>query len=112
MRGWTFVNESDCAKAIWAKGPLTVQFNLTRPCPYFNQIMATTAASIVSKRFVEEHGGTVEGMRNPYLSDQHLRHRPLSTVPVSTGRVRGLGHDSMPIGARGRRSPTSTSPSS
>jgi peptide/nickel transport system substrate-binding protein len=67
--GMTYVNESDCAKAIWASGPLTVQFNLTRPCPYFNQIMATPAASIVSKRFVEEHGGTREGMRNPYLQN-------------------------------------------
>ncbi len=58
-----------CAKAIWANGPLTVQFNLTRPCPYFNQIMATPAASIVSKRFVEENGGTVAGMPNPYLQN-------------------------------------------
>ncbi len=67
--GMGHVNESECAQAIWASGPLTVQFNLTRPCPYFNHIMATPAASIVSKRFVEEHGGTVPGERNAYLAN-------------------------------------------
>ena len=79
-----YVNESDCAKAIWAKGPLTVQFNLTRPCPYFNHIMATTAASIVSKRFVEEHGGTVARVC-PTLT---FRTIPAAPVPIRLSQFR------------------------
>jgi peptide/nickel transport system substrate-binding protein len=59
-----FIPESECAKAIWAKGPLEVQFNLTRPYPAFNSVMAYTVSSVISKRFVEECGGIVPGEQN------------------------------------------------
>jgi peptide/nickel transport system substrate-binding protein len=83
--GMAYVNGSECAKAIWAKGPLEVQFNLSEPRTSFNQIMATTGASVVSKRFVEEHGGIVQGERNAYLENNTCGTGPYRLSGYSPG---------------------------
>lgn len=91
--GMAYVNGSECAKAIWARGPLEVQFNLTEPHASFNQIVATTCASVVSKRFVEEHGGIVPGERNAYLQDHTCGTGPYRLSGYSPGSYVALGRN-------------------
>ncbi len=57
----SYVNESECAKAIWAVDGDTVQFNLTMPYPGFLSILAYPVCSVVSKSFVEGNGGMSRG---------------------------------------------------
>jgi peptide/nickel transport system substrate-binding protein len=45
---------------IWAKNDYTVQFNLTLPCLFWNYVITYTIGDIISKDFVEAHGGLTE----------------------------------------------------
>lgn len=51
------ITQEMCDAAIWAKGKYEVQFNLTTPYAPFLSALAFNAGSIVSKAYVEEHGG-------------------------------------------------------
>lgn len=48
----------------------TVKFRLTHPAPAFLQICAYTVMAIVSKDYVEAHGGVVNGQHNDWM-DKH-----------------------------------------
>jgi peptide/nickel transport system substrate-binding protein len=63
-----YVNQSECAKAIWAVDGDTVQFNLTMAYPAFNYIMAYTVGSVVSKKFVEDNGGIELGEQSQFMN--------------------------------------------
>ncbi len=63
-----YVNQSECAKGIWAVDGDTVQFNLTMPYPAFNYIMAYTVGSVVSKKFVEDNGGITLGEQSQFMN--------------------------------------------
>ncbi len=55
-----------------------VTFRLTHPYPAFLTIMAYTVASIVSKNWVESHGGITPGVRNTYLTTHMMGTGPYS----------------------------------
>jgi len=57
-------------QAIVKVNSTAVVFRLTHPYPGFLKIAATTVMSIVSRGFVEAHGGIVSGEHNGYM-DQH-----------------------------------------
>jgi len=46
---------------------MSVKFRLTHPYSGFLSILSTTVGSIVSKEFVEAHGGVVNGLWNEYM---------------------------------------------
>ncbi len=54
----TEVSQADLDAAIWASDTMTVQLNLTSAYPAFIYCMAYTVASIVSKKYVMDNGGT------------------------------------------------------
>jgi peptide/nickel transport system substrate-binding protein len=54
---YTFINQTLLDKHIWASNATTIQFNLTSPYPAFLYTLAFNGASIVSKAYVEAHGG-------------------------------------------------------
>ncbi len=71
--GYDHVLNEDDIKAVSevvveAVGDYTVVFHLTHAYPGFLKIMATTVASVVSKDFVEAHGGIIGGTANDYMN--------------------------------------------
>ena len=54
-------------------GNYTVQFRLTSPYPGFTHILAATVGSIVSKDYVEAHGGIENGDWNDHMWN-HMWH--------------------------------------
>ncbi len=53
--------------AVWAKDTYAVQFNLTFAYPAFIYVLAFNACSIVSKDYVEAHGGVVANTHNDHM---------------------------------------------
>jgi peptide/nickel transport system substrate-binding protein len=74
--GWSHViNENDVKNvteaAVIKVNDTAVKFKLLKPYPGFLQIMAYTVGDIVSKDFVEAHGGVVGATHNDYMA-QHM----------------------------------------
>jgi peptide/nickel transport system substrate-binding protein len=63
----------------------TVTFRLTHPYPGFLTIMAYTVGSIVSKTFVEAHGGIVNTEHNQYMDENTCGTGPYSLVSWEKG---------------------------
>lgn len=65
----------------------TVQVNLIQAFPAFIQVMAHSVASIISKKFVEEHGGVVRGEEyNSYLANHECGTGPFTLKEWKVGQ--------------------------
>jgi peptide/nickel transport system substrate-binding protein len=65
----------------------TVVVHLIQPYPAFNQAMAHSVASIISKTFVEAHGGVVRGQAyNPYLANHECGTGPFTLKEWKVGQ--------------------------
>ncbi len=63
----TEITWNDVRAAVWAKDTYAVQFNLTFAYPAFIYVLAFNACSIVSKDYVEAHGGVVANTHNDHM---------------------------------------------
>ncbi len=61
------VELSEIEAAIFKTGAMTVVLKLTHPYPAFLSILATPVGSIVSKEYVESHGGTQSLTANAWM---------------------------------------------
>jgi peptide/nickel transport system substrate-binding protein len=73
-------NQSSIDNAITITDANTVVFHLITPYPAFLYCMAFTEASIVSKAYVEAHGGIVKETRNEWMSRHEAGTGPYSLV--------------------------------
>ena len=88
--GYDHVLTEDDIKAVSevvveAVGDYTVVFHLTHAYPGFLKIMATTVASVVSKDFVEAHGGIIGGTANDYMNVNTCGSGPFELVDWEFG---------------------------
>jgi len=89
-QGWNHkINENDVknvSEAVVLKVSDTqVKFRLTHPYPGFMAVMAYTVASVVSKDFVEAHGGIVGGKHNTYMEQHTCGSGPYELVSWEVG---------------------------
>jgi peptide/nickel transport system substrate-binding protein len=89
-QGWNHkINENDVknvSEAVVLKvSDTAVKFRLTHPYPGFMAVMAYTIASVVSKDFVELHGGIVGGKHNTYMEQHTCGTGPYSLVTWEVG---------------------------
>ncbi len=70
---------------IEATGEYTLQLTLERAYPAFLYIMAYTLCSVVSKNFVMNHGGVVEGQRNQYMDEHAMGTGPYRFIDWARG---------------------------
>jgi peptide/nickel transport system substrate-binding protein len=61
------LDATEIANSVEITGPMQVTIHLLKPYPAFIYVMAYTEASIVSKEFVEAHGGVVVNTDNEYM---------------------------------------------
>jgi peptide/nickel transport system substrate-binding protein len=88
--GWDHVLTEDDVKAVAEAAVLkvnnfTVEFRLTHPYPGFLSITAHTVCSIVSKDFVEAHGGIVGGEQNAYMNEHTCGTGPYELMNWTVG---------------------------
>jgi peptide/nickel transport system substrate-binding protein len=76
----TYANQSMIDNAIATPDSNTVVFHLTTPYPAFLYCMAFTEASIVSKAYVEAHGGITPGQDNAYMQRHECGTGPYELV--------------------------------
>jgi len=62
------VDPAEVNASIIKVDSLTVTFNLVRPYAPFLSVMAYTVGSIVSKKYVEDHGGYAPLTKNPFMN--------------------------------------------
>lgn len=78
--GLSSANQSQLDTAITTPDANTVVFHLTTPYSAFLYCMAYTEASIVSKAYVEAHGGIVKETRNSWMITHEAGTGPYSLV--------------------------------
>jgi peptide/nickel transport system substrate-binding protein len=85
---WVITNEdvkNASEAAAYKVDASTVTFRLTHPYPGFIYICAYTILSIVSKTFVEAHGGITDGGHNDYMDSHTCGTGPYQLVEWTKG---------------------------
>ena len=90
VQGWDHViNENDVKNVseavVLRVNDTAVKFRLTHPYPGFIPVMAYTIGNIVSKDFVEAHGGIVGGTHNTYMEQHTCGTGPYQLVTWEVG---------------------------
>ena len=78
--GLSSVNQSQIDAAITTPDVNTIVFHLASPYSAFLYCMANTEASIVSKSYVEDHGGIVKETRNSWMITHEAGTGPYTLV--------------------------------
>ena len=76
------INATELDEHIWAHDN-KVQFNLTQPYPAFLSALAFNAASIVSEKFVEDHGGLTQAGYD-YMAANTMGTGPYKVAEIKT----------------------------
>jgi peptide/nickel transport system substrate-binding protein len=83
------ITEADCQavaeRVVTQDNDTAVTFHLLKPYPGFLQVMAYTVGDIVSKDFVDAHGGVVNGELNDYMSTHMCGTGPYKLVNWEVG---------------------------
>ncbi|QLH74038.1 MAG: ABC transporter substrate-binding protein [Methanomassiliicoccales archaeon] len=79
------LNATEIANSVTCPDSSTVVFHLVKPYPAFIYVLAFTVGSVISKKFVEEHGGVKVNEQNEYVKYHTCGTGPFKLVVWNSG---------------------------